>query len=101
MLVGVDLKQPVGCGGGGGIARLSRCIRESLGPSGPPCTAWRPARAVLAGRTQWGPHPPRLHQTKMAPSGCHSLFGGGGGNRTPVRKSSTDSSTYLVRLIGF
>ena len=26
------------------------------------------------------------------------LFGGDGGNRTPVRKSSTDSSTYLALL---
>ena len=28
-------------------------------------------------------------------------FGGGGGNRTPVRKPSTGSSTYLVRLFDF
>jgi hypothetical protein len=28
-------------------------------------------------------------------------FGGGGGDRTPVRKSSTDSSTYIVRSIRF
>ena len=28
-------------------------------------------------------------------------FGGGGGNRTPVRKSSTVSSTYLADLLGF
>ncbi len=28
-------------------------------------------------------------------------FGGGGGNRTRVRKPSTGSSTYLVRLFDF
>ena len=28
-------------------------------------------------------------------------IGGGGGNRTPVRKPSTGSSTYLVRLFDF
>lgn len=28
-------------------------------------------------------------------------FCGGGGDRTPVRKSSTDSSTYLVRSFEF
>ncbi len=30
--------------------------------------------------------------------GSHILFGGAGGNRTPVRKPSTDSSTYLALL---
>ena len=30
-----------------------------------------------------------------------SRIGGGGGNRTRVRKPSTGSSTYLVRLFGF
>jgi hypothetical protein len=34
---------------------------------------------------------------KMAPEGAIN-FGGAGGNRTPVRKPSTDSSTYLAWL---
>ena len=29
------------------------------------------------------------------------VYGGAGGNRTPVRKSSTVSSTYLADLFGF
>ncbi len=35
---------------------------------------------------------------KKPPEGGFLLFGGDGGNRTPVRKSSTDSSTYLAWL---
>ena len=35
------------------------------------------------------------HQIKNHPKGG-LLFGGGGGNRTRVQRSSTDSSTYLV-----
>ena len=37
-------------------------------------------------------------QTKIPPRGWYCLFGGAGGNRTRVRKSSTDSSTYLALL---
>ncbi len=36
-------------------------------------------------------------QTKMPPRMGGILFGGGGGNRTRVRKPSTGSTTYLVR----
>ena len=35
---------------------------------------------------------------KGHPFGWPFLFGGAGGNRTPVRKHSTDSSTYLAWL---
>jgi len=35
---------------------------------------------------------------KKPPQGWFFIFGGAGGNRTPVRKSSTDSSTYLALL---
>ena len=34
-------------------------------------------------------------------NGWGFIIGGGGGDRTPVRKPSTDSSTYLVRSIEF
>lgn len=33
-----------------------------------------------------------------APNCIEQVFGGAGGNRTPVRKPSTDSSTYLAVL---
>ena len=33
--------------------------------------------------------------------GFKNLIGGAGGNRTPVRKSSADSSTYLAMLFMF
>ena len=45
-----------------------------------------------------GSHPHPLHKQKWHPVGCHFVFGGAGGNRTRVRKSSTDSSTYLAWL---
>ena len=44
-----------------------------------------------------GSHPNCLHQLKSHRMGGF-LIGGGGGNRTRVRKSSTDSSTYLAML---
>ena len=34
-------------------------------------------------------------------NGFFVCYGGGGGNRTPVRKPSASRSTYLVRLFGF
>ena len=34
-------------------------------------------------------------------NGWGFMIGGGGGDRTPVRKSSTGSSTYVVRSTGF
>lgn len=34
-------------------------------------------------------------------NGWGFIIGGGGGNRTRVQKSSTDSSTYLVLSFGF
>jgi len=37
-------------------------------------------------------------QIKKPPFQVAFYFGGAGGNRTPVRKSSTDSSTYLASL---
>ena len=40
-----------------------------------------------------------VFKTALEPFG--GIVGGGGGNRTRVRKPSTGSSTYLVRLIGF
>ncbi len=39
-------------------------------------------------------HPPLMGKSRF-------LFGGAGGNRTRVRKSSKDSSTYLVDLFKF
>lgn len=44
-----------------------------------------------------GGSPSNYHQLKNHRSGGF-LIGGGGGNRTRVRKSSTDSSTYLAML---
>jgi len=41
-------------------------------------------------------HGPRKH--KWAPFGDPFVFGGGGGNRTHVRKSYATSSTCLFRL---
>ena len=41
---------------------------------------------------------------KLEPSdnkGSRWYYGGAGGNRTPVRKSSADSSTYLAMLFMF
>jgi hypothetical protein len=34
-------------------------------------------------------------------NGWGFVIGGGGGDRTPVRKPSTARSTYIVRLFGF
>jgi len=50
---------------------------------------------------------PRLHQGERAKKNPNRIrvgishCGGSGGNRTRVRKSSTGSSTYLVRSFGF
>ena len=54
--------------------------------------------AVLAGT----PRGAGISGKKKGPEIIRALqFGGGGGDRTPVRKSSTGSSTYLVRSTGF
>lgn len=55
--------------------------------------------------SQQGPNP-RQHWGKRAKKNQPRVVGflnsgGGGGDRTPVRKSYTGSSTYLVRSIGF
>ena len=106
-VVRIEVKPPDGgCffGGGGNV---------SVSPYGDPAipalrfgtavaSLLRPGEQCSPIRTQWGFSSPRLQQTKTAPQGCRfRLFGGGGGNRTPVRKPSTGSSTYLVRLFDF
>ena len=41
---------------------------------------------------------PADQKQKRHPIGCRFMYGGAGGNRTPVRKPATDSSTYLAWL---
>ena len=41
-----------------------------------------------------------MNQHELAITSMHQI-GGGGGNRTRVQKSSTDSSTYLVLSFEF
>ena len=64
------------------------------GGPGPRCA--RPSEQCSLSRTRGASHPRRPYQIKTAPHGVPFLFGGGGGNRTPVRKPSTVSSTYLA-----
>ena len=80
--------------GGGGIARFAVASRKPrpFGPSlrlsvaSSACSA-NPVRVL---------NPAGLAKQKRHPK-VALLFGGGGGNRTRVRKYSTGSSTYLVR----
>ena len=60
------------------------------------------AKASPAARQTTTPRGVGISGKKKGPGIIRTLqFGGGGGDRTPVRKSSTDSSTYIVRSFGF
>ena len=89
-------------GGAGGNARFSRCIRETRSLKARFASfAFKQAVlaqiATLVEPIQVLISPPNL-QTKIPPQGWYFMFGGAGGNRTRVRKPSTDSSTYLALL---
>src|SRR5690606_28186798 len=85
--------------GAGGNARLSRCLRDSLGLSGPLHFVTRPADySRLVEPDMRVLIQPNSSNNKKPPEGGFLLFGGAGGNRTRVRKPSTDSSTYLAVL---
>jgi len=49
---------------------------------------------------KWRSHPPRIRKKwKRAREGPFLIFGGGGGNRTPVRKSYVPGSTCIARRL--
>ncbi len=63
----------------------------SAGPKAPTSQGWRSRGQARKPRQHWG-----NGQKKSQPMRVGILgIGGAGGNRTPVRKSSTDRSTYL------
>ena len=69
----------------------------SAGPKAPTSQGWRSRGQARKPRQHWG-----NGQKKSQPMRVGILgIGGAGGNRTRVRKSSTASSTYLVRSFGF
>ena len=84
--------------GGLCLSRL-RAIQPSLRfASGPPCWAWRPARAVLAGRTQGGGSSPRPQQTETAPQGCRFRLFGGAGGIACVYSSGVNRSSLEIKI---
>ena len=81
----------------GGNARFSRCIRETLGLKAR--FADYASKQCLLSRTHAGAHQPACFTNKNGTRlSAIFVFGGAGGNRTRVRKPSTDSSTYLAWL---
>ncbi len=72
-----------GCGGGGGIARLSRCIRESLGPSGPPCRHGVLREQCSLVEPSGGPYPPASTKQKWHPVGAIRCLVEAGGIEPP------------------
>ncbi len=76
-----------------------------IGHAGQPVRLHAPCRSQARHmRLEFPAHPPSRgfdtpkSTNKITTARVVILFGGAGGNRTPVRKSSTDSSTYLALL---
>ncbi len=86
---------PSSFGGGGEITRHLLVPR----PSGRRCAAFGSAPGAVRRTPNGGSHPTGLKCQRATLMGDPSSFGGGGGNRTPVRGSSAFGSTCLVSLL--